>query len=181
MSVNDRFGAFLPTTTIFEIEDIQNISINSPEFKDFLIRLRQSVNNLSLMVNIKETAIYDPTEIVSGKVWFPDPALTSKTPKKPIQRQGFRKVIDFGSLPNTGTKSVAHGITFPSPDTYQAIEIYGTATDPTSSTNIPLPYASPVLANNIELRVDATNIIITTGSDRTSFTKSSVVFEFIKE
>ena len=39
--------AFIPNTEVFEIEDIdKNIKLNSPEFKAFLVRLRQIINNM---------------------------------------------------------------------------------------------------------------------------------------
>jgi hypothetical protein len=44
-----------------------------------------------------------------------------------------------------------------------------------------LPYASPTDADNIELSVDVTNVSITTGSDRTGFTTTYIVLEYIKQ
>lgn len=181
MPIQDRFGAFLPTTEIFEIEDIENISINSPEYKDFLVRLRYAINNIATVLNRKETGIYSKTEFVTGGTWYPDPALTSYTAKKPVERQIFRQVIDTGALLNTAAKNVAHNIIFPNPNTYSAVKIYGAATDPAGVINIPLPYSSPVLTENISVFIDTNNVTITTGNDRTAFTKSYIVFEFIKE
>jgi len=167
MPVEDRFGAFLPTTEI--------IDINDPS------QLRWVLNNMAIMINNKVTGFYTKTEFINGKQWYPDPTLSSLTPKAPTPRMVYSIVVPFGALPNTATKTVAHGITFPTPNTYQSVQIYASATDPTGVINIPIPYASPVLANNIELFVDGTNVSITTGSDRTAFTKTDVYFEFIKE
>lgn len=181
MAVEERFGAFLPTTEIFEIENLENININSLEYKDFLVRLRQIINNIETTVNIKDTGIYTKTEFVNGQVWFPDPTLTSQTAKKPAERQVFRKVINFGTLPNAGTTNIAHGITFPAANTYSFTRIYGAATDPVGGSYLPLPYASTTLINNIELSVDNTNVSITTGINRTAYTTTYVVLEYIKE
>lgn len=181
MAIDTKIGSFLPTTQIFDIENLDNIKLNSPEFKDFLVRLRHIINEMSIVINTKETGIYDLTEFVTGQVWFPDPALSSQTSQLPRQRQVFRKSINFGALPNTGTTNVAHGITFPASNTYSFIKIYGAATDQTGGSYLPLPYASPTAANNIELSVDNTNISITTGSDRTAYTICWVVLEYIKE
>ncbi len=130
---------------------------------------------MTITLNKKETGLYEEFETATGQLYFKD--LTATDPQK---RNVSRVVVNFGALPNTGTKTVAHGITFPTPNTYSAVNIYAAATDPTGIINIPIPYASPTLANNIELLIDATNISITTGSDRTAFTKCYVVFEFIK-
>ena len=78
------------------------------------------------------------------------------------------------------TKSVAHGISTQTP--YSLVKLYGSATDPGASSwtsVIPIPYASPTLANNIEINADATNINIITGSNRTNFTRSFIVIEWI--
>jgi len=181
MAVDTRYGAFVPLTEIFEIENLGQIDINSPEYKDFLVRLRQILNNQSTILNIKDTGIYDPEEFVCGQIWFPDPALSSQTTRKPTARQVFRKVINFGALPNTATKNVAHGITFPAPNTYSFTRIYGASTDPTAGSYLPIPYASATAANIIELSVDNTNVSITTGVNRVAYTTTYVVLEYIKE
>lgn len=167
MAVHDRFGAYLPTTEIFNVQDPA--------------QLRWILNNMSIMINEKVTGIHTTTQFVTGKTWYPDPALTSQTNRKPTPRMVFGIVVPFGALPNTATKTVAHGITFPAPDTYQGVQIYACATDPAAVVQIPIPYSSPVLANNIELFIDGTNISITTGANMAAFTKTDVYFEFIKE
>ena len=170
-------GAFVPLTDIFDSQAIQELDVNSDEFKEFLVHLRQRTNNIAMVLNIKDSGYYPRTEFVNGQVYFPNPALDSTTSQSPVFRQVFRKVINFGALPNTGSTSVAHGLTITSGFTFT--RIYGTATDP--STNfIPIPYAHPTAANNISLDVDTTNAIITTGSDRTGYTTTYVVIEYIK-
>lgn len=150
------FGSFVPTTS----------GRNIPE----------TLNLMSLVLNTKDTGYYPLTEFINGQLWFPDPALSSSTATAPTYRQVYRKVINTGALPNTGTSSVAHGITITATTSFT--RIYGAATDP-STTFIPLPYASPVDAENIALYVDAVNVNITTGNDRTGFTTSYVVLEWI--
>jgi len=181
MAIDTRYGAFVELTNIFEIENLDKIDINSPEYRDFLVRLRQILNDNASILNIKDTGIYNPEEFVCGQIWFPDPALSSQTARKPTERQVFRKVVDFGALPNAGTKNVAHNITFPTPNTYSFTRIYGATTDPTAGSYLPIPYASATAANIIELSVDNTNVIITTGINRTAWTKTYVVLEYIKE
>jgi len=93
MAVDTRYGAFVSLTEIFEIENLGKIDINSPEYRDFLVRLREILNNQAMILNIKDTGIYDPEEFVCGQIWFPDPTLGSSSAKKPTERQVFRKVV----------------------------------------------------------------------------------------
>jgi len=181
MPIETRYGPFVPTTNIYDIENLKDININSAEFKDFLVRIRQTINSMSLLLNAKDDGTYTTTEFINGQTFFPDPTLDATTAKVPAPRQVFRKVISFGALPNTATKTAAHGITFPASNTYSFTRIYGTTTDQTAGSYLPIPYASATVANTIELSVDNTNVSITTGIDRTAYTITYVVLEFIKE
>lgn len=181
MAQENLYGAFLPLTEVFEIEDLDKIDINSAEFRDFLTRVRNIINNMAMLINIKDTGIYNPTEFVCGQIYYPNPALSSQTDKKPSPRQVFRKVVIFGALPNAGSKTVAHGITFPAANTISFTRIYGASSDLTAGSYIPLPYAAVTDNNNIELKVDNTNVTITTGINRTAWTLTYVVLEYIKE
>lgn len=171
-------GLFIPTTSVFDIELMRKADVNSHEFKELLVRLYQNVNNIALALNQKDSGLYYQEEFVTGQVYFPNPSLSSTTQQQPTPRPVFRKVINFGSLPNTGSTSVAHGLTVTA--NFSFTRIYGAATDPSTSF-IPLPYASPTDADNIELSVDATNVTITTGSDRTGYTTCYVVLEYLKQ
>lgn len=181
MATDQEFGAFLPTTDVFDRSTIEAIDIKSPLFKDFLVRLYQTTNNIANITNIKDSGYYVETEFVNGQLWFENKTLSSITSQSPEYRQVFRRVIDFGALPNASAKSVAHGI---GPTTaFTFTRIYGTASDTTGLTYLPIPYASQAAAtSSIELSVDATNVIIDTGAvDRTAYDTCYVVLEYIKQ
>lgn len=180
MAVATDRGAFLPTTDIFDRSLINAMDVNSQEFKDFLVRLYQTTNNIALSVNIRDAGYYVQSEFVNGQLWFENQALSSKTSQTPQHRQVFRKVINFGALPNAAAKTVAHGITMT--DDYTFTRIYGAASDTTGHTYLPLPYASVTAANNsIELSIDGTNVSIDTGAvDQTAYDACYVVLEYIK-
>ena len=136
---------------------------------DYLIRTAESVNtrevaqyvdaNVSGGINISETQ--------TGQLWF--------TPGDAnVYRPGSRTVIDMGTLPNTGTLSVAHGIQITANTVFT--RIYGTATDPSTSF-IPLPFVDTA-GNSVELNVDATNVNIITPSDYTGYTTCYVILEW---
>ena len=180
MASNDvKYGAFLPTTFGVDVGTILNLESNSADFKTLVVQLYQIVNDIALMTNIKDTGYYILTEFVNGQTFFPNEALSSTTPQSPRPRQVFRKVVNFGALPNAASKTAAHGITIDSNLTFT--RIYATASDPTGNSYLPIPYASATANNIIELSVDATDITITTGIDRTAYTTTYVVLEYLKQ
>lgn len=174
----NQVGAFVPTSFIWDVAQIGEVNVNSPEFKELLVRLYQNVTNIANVLNIKDSGYYNTLEFVTGQLYFPNPANNSTTAQTAEFRQVIRKSVIFGTLPNAGTKSVAHGITVNAGTTW--VNIYATATDPIGLTGIPIPYASPTLINNIEIKVDATNVTIITGSNRTNYTICNVVLEFLQ-
>lgn len=180
MATSNQYGAYVPTTSVWDVQQIYTTDISTPEFKELLVRLYQNINNIAIVLNLKDTGMYPITEFVNGQLWFPNPNNSSATTAaaNPIQRQVLRKVINFSTLPNTALKSVAHNIVCTAATSFT--RIYATATDPVGLNYIPIPYASPVLANNIEINVDATNVNITTGSNRSAFTICYVILEYIQ-
>ena len=181
-------GSFVTTTYTLDPSEIYQLSQENDSLKQVLVRLYESFNSVAISINTRDAGFYVQQEFVCGQIYYPNPVNTSttgNTPLSPEFRQVFRKVIAFGALPNTGTKSVAHGITtlpqnLPTYSGFSFTRIYATATDPINQLYIPIPYASPVLVNNIEINVDATNVNITTGSNRTAYTITYVVLEYIK-
>jgi len=172
-------GLFVPTTNVWDPSEIEATEVTSQAFKELMVRLYQNLNVMSLALNLKDTGYYVDQEFVTGQVYFPNKTLSSTTAQAPTFRQTFRKVINFGALPNTATKTVAHGLTITSGFTFT--RIYGTASDVSGFNYIPLPYSSNVAGAPIEFSIDANNVIITTGSDRTAFTVTYIVMEFIKQ
>lgn len=122
-------------------------------------------------VNDKEIGHYNTTELLNGQLFFTDGDATK-------YRYVLRKVIDFGALPNTGTKTVAHGITWNANTRFT--RIYGTATDP-STRAIPLPYVDTTAGSSIELSVDATNVEVVTAADYTGYTTTYIILEYVQE
>ena len=175
----DLYGAYIQTTQVWDVAQLESVSVNSKEFKELLVRLYQQINNIATVLNIKDTGMYQLSEFVNGQVWFANPALSSATAQYPSDRHAQRKVLNFvGALANAGTTTIAHGITCTAMTTFT--RIYGVANDQTGSNYIPLPYASPTLVNNIELRVDGTNVYIITGSNRTNFTNTYIILEYLQ-
>ena len=121
----DQYGAFVQTTQVWDIELLQDMNVNSSEFKELLVRLYQQLNNIALVLNIKDTGKYDTQEYVNGQVYFPNPALSSATAQVPQERQVLRKVLNVGPLTITGVNTFAPGITCTTQTTFT--RIYGVA------------------------------------------------------
>ena len=170
-------GLYVPTTNIWDVGQIRDIDVNSPEFKELLVRLYQNINDISTALNLKESAYYDTSEFVTGKQYFPNPSLNNSSSTVPQPRPVFRTVINFGALPNNTSKQIAHNIPITSGVT--VTQIYGAASDTVNKLYVPLPYASTA-ADAIQVDMDATYITVTTQSNRTAYTTTYIVIEYMK-
>ena len=90
----------------------------------------------------------------------------------------YRKVVDLGALPNNTTKSVAHGIT----NISRFIKIEGIANSTTDTTaiSIPLVYDSNNASNNTSIKVNATNVLLETHTDRSGFNECYAILYYTK-
>lgn len=112
---------------------------------------------------ITKSTTYSMEETVVG-TWF----------GKPL----YRKVIDFGALPNATTKEIAHNIT--NIDKFIKVEGIATRQDATKFTqSLPLVYMSSDSAYNTTLGVNTTSIEIRCTEDRSMF-KGYVTLEYTK-
>jgi|SRR6185312_5291573 len=167
-------GLYLPSTYIYDIQNLSNIELPE-DLRELLIRLYQSINDITEAINLKNTGYYVTTEFNTGQLLFNANNDFSQL------RNIYRTTINFGALPAAGTKSVAHGITGIS-STYTGVKLYGVATNPATPQFIPIPYSSAsAVASNLELTLDATNVNITTGgTDYSAYTRTLVVIELVK-
>lgn len=105
--------------------------------------------------------VYAATETLTNKVWVDGKAI-------------YRKVINFGTLPNSTTKSVAHGV---SGATFFT-DCRGMCKR-SDGTHLALPAAWPG-AVSVACYPDSTNVNIVTGGDLTAYTTCYVVLEYTK-
>jgi hypothetical protein len=169
-------GLFVPTTDNYDLTGLQGKDLGSDEFKQFMIKLMQRTNQIALALNLKDSALYYTQEFVNGQTFYPPIA----SPQTAPPRQVFRKVINFGALPNTATKTVAHGINVTT--LFSFTRIYGCASDTTTSNFIPLPFinVSGAITGNIELSVDGTNVYVTTAANSSNFDTTYIILEYLK-
>lgn len=171
------YGSYVPTTNIWDIGDIEDIEINSPEFKELLVRLYQNVNLISTVLNTKSSGYYINEQFVSGKLFF-NPAISALNVDANDDEQlrpGYIMTVNTGPL-GAGVTATNHNI--PVTNTFKWMFIYGAATDTGTLVGYPLPFAGAT-GNNIEVTVTATQVVINNNSGVT-FTNSQVTLEYCK-
>jgi hypothetical protein len=88
----------------------------------------------------------------------------------------YKKTINFGSLPNATSKSVAHGIS----GYENFISFSGWAKLSGSNVFFSLPHTDTIAANSIRVNVNSGNVEVIAGIDRTTFTTSFITVYFTK-
>ena len=151
-------GPFLPPNIIIP-EDWKDARLT---LTDYLIKAAEAIN-------ARDIAQYMDIGVVNGQDWF-TPGEASKF------RQGSRKVISTGSLPNAGTTTTAHGISVSSNTIFT--RIYGVASNPGTS-YIPIPFVDTG-GSHVEITVDSTDVNLVTTIDFSAYTITYVVLEWIE-
>ena len=175
---SNNSGAYIPTTNVWDVNEIYSTEVTSPKFKELLVRLYQNLNVMSMGINNRDAGMYDTNEFVCGQQFFSNPALTSASTTTPTPRNVFRKVVNFGALPNTASKSAAHGITTTTGLSFT--RVYGVATKPSPIHCLPFPRPDDGVYNYISLDVDGTNVNVKTGANLSGYTTAYVILEYIK-
>ena len=123
-------GIFIPQSYNFDVTGLEGKDLGSLEFREFMIRISQALNIMSIAINQKDSGNYAQEEFVNSQALFPNTNLSSNTSQYPESRQIFRKVINFcdgtivTSLPNNTTTSVPHGIEITGDTAFTFTRIY---------------------------------------------------------
>lgn len=143
------------------------ISIEMPEDeKGYRTTMNDLYQRIASSLNSKEGGLYLPQEKTTGQQYF-----DSTNPQK--NKNVYRMVVDFGALPNNGVKTVAHNIQGWDQN-YRLTRAYGATTDPNAVISCAIPNAS------IQLDINSTNVIVTTTSDLSAFTDTTITIEYLK-
>lgn len=164
--MSNQIQGMMPTTL--------NIAPGDGTNNEFLTALYQFINTMAVQVNAREIGYYDVTNInVNGQQYFPN----RERPES--FRAGMRKFIYYPmALPNAaGTIAIPHTISVTSTTTFT--RIYGVTNNTGGYSALPLPFASPTAAQNISLEVNATDVLLTVGADRSAYTQTYLVLDFI--
>lgn len=163
-------GSFIGTTSVFDVSRLYEVDVKSPEFKELLVRLYQNVNNIALALNTKDSAYYLLEEFNSGQLFF-NPLSFNQLDLRP----GFRIVINIGPL-GPGITNTNHNLAVT--NTWKWTFINGAATNTATLVGYPLPFAGAA-GNNIEVRVNATQVVINNASG-VVFTDAYIILEYLK-
>jgi len=144
--------------------------------RPFIVEQLKSLGN---GVNAREIGFFLDQELLSGKAFIPGVNNATDGGSSQQFRTILRKVIVTGTLPNAGTKSVPHNITFDA--NFTLIDMWLAATDPVNFLAFGLAYWDNTGTASITVNMDATNINITTTSNYSAYTRSHVVIEYIQE
>lgn len=138
----------------------------------------EQLKKLANGINVREIGFFLDEELLSGKSFIPgiNNALDGETSQQ--FRNILRKVVDCGALPNAGLKQVPHGIFIDS--NFTLIDLFGAATDPVNLLSFDLGHAAAP-PNQVEIYLDATYINIVTGTNRSAYTRTYIVIEYIQE
>lgn len=86
----------------------------------------------------------------------------------------YRKVVDFGALPNNTTKDVAHGIT----NLDVVVDLKGVARNTIIGNYLPLSY--PTGSFRVELLIQGPYVRIVTDSNFQDWTQTNIIIEYTK-
>jgi hypothetical protein len=157
-SPNNSIAPFLQTSVFFP-----------DDFDEFRVKFLELYRSISNNVNVRQIGVFDLQEFLTGEQWF-----TTGNPQ--VKRQTFRIAFEIGAIAAGATSTTAHGLTNVTAYTH----IYGTAITDVIDYR-PIPYASAtVVTNQIEIKVDATNITIINGATAPNITSAIVVLEYLK-
>ena len=173
MADSRQFGAFVPTTNIWDPQNIYQSNLD-PELKEILVRLYQNLNLMANVLNVKETGQYNNSfETICSKTWFPNPALTSASSTTPTDRPVWRMVY-LTNLP-PGVTVIPHGLLINASWTFVNGE--GAAND-TVGLNYRF-FKNSGAGVDISMTVNAVNITLT-NSTAITFNVTYIILEYLK-
>jgi hypothetical protein len=140
-------------------------------FEDFSELFDREYKKVTDAVNTKEGALYLLQELATFQQYF-------NTADTQNNRNVYRITLNFGPLPNATSKRVQHGISFNSKT--RMTRMFGSATNFSSVTFIPLPFSSPTLSKNIALEANSLDVIVTTGANYSNYRDVTIVLEYTK-
>jgi len=167
---SNNTGQFVPSTNVWDVSQIYSADINSAEFKELFVRLYQTINNVAVVLNNKESGTYSNQEFINTRS-YTDPANYNQTMLRPSWRTVF-----FGGALGPGVTTFAHNL--PITASWNAGEIYGEATDNIGFNYYPMSWVGTGGAY-LSVRVTGTDIVIDNETG-VVFTEYKVVLVFLK-
>ena len=123
----------------------------------------QITENKTKIEYIEDGLIYSTNEVKTDNKWIDG---------KPI----YRKVINFGALPNNTSKSVNHNIQ----NIKRIINMYGYSMRPDTSNTFICPNNPTYNSLTSGMYANETAVTVNTYSDRSSFSETYIILEYTK-
>jgi len=145
---------------------------------NYIIKARQASGLVATVVdNLNSTSTTDALSANQGRLLgkysiHNEIVVGHWIDNKPI----YRKVINFGALPNATQKKINHNIS----NIDNIVKIDGFTSDGNTFTSIPLVYKGSDSAYNAEMVVTRTEIICGASEDRSRYTSTYVIIEYTK-
>ena len=106
---------------------------------------------------------YSTSEIDTGYTWIDGKKI-------------YKKTIDFGALPNSSDKSVAHGIS----GLNVVILMTGYTRQPSNGRTRPLPPMTKTPADLLDIYTEGANVTIRTNNDWSPYTETYITLYYTK-
>ena len=156
-SSNSSIAPFLSTTEVYP-EDISQRQIKHTSV----------YSNVSNAINIREIAVYDLQQLLTGQRFF-----------NPLDVQNlrfsYRKVFQLGALAAGATATIVHNISGLTTFT----RLYGTLID-SAGFYLPLPYVDALnITNQVSIYADVTNIYVVNGATANNIVSGIIVGEYL--
>lgn len=139
------------------------------KWEDAKLALVERTKKIANAINIRPVGWEIDEEILTGKKFIP---ITGSQEYRDV----FRKTFDVGPLPNATTKNIPHNISDVNSN-FRLLAMWGGATNQTTFFSIPLPYTS-ITNNHVDIKMDATNIIITTNINYSGYNDAVIIIEY---
>ncbi len=156
-SSNSSIAPYLNTTEIYPEDHSQR-----------LMKQTNIYSNIANAVNVREIAIYDLQQLLTGQRFF-DPLNVQN------KRSTYRKVFQIGPIASGAVQTIAHGIA----GVVSFTRMYGTCITDVVDFR-PIPYVDvAAVTNQISLTCTATNLVIANGATSPNITSGIIVLEYL--
>lgn len=166
-------SSLVPRYSVLEIQDAKN----NVDAKKITVNLMLRINKIVDAVNNRASGVYDLSEGPSLEIYPP-----VQSGVIPAPRPVYWKTFFAGPLANAGALTIAHGITWTSATTLVGLECH--ATNSVGVTALKIPYvdvSSTPVTGDIEVYVDATNIVITSAGNASAFNRVVVTLKWLQD
>jgi hypothetical protein len=166
-------GSYVQQTPIFDVTQIYSTEVNSVEFKELIVRLAIALNNVSMVLNTKDSGFHLLTEFNTSSLLFNNNIPTITTNPQQNLRNIYRIAYNVGALA-IGVTSVAHNLNLDG--NWRFLELYGMANSVPGGV---FTAAYPINSSFITAIINGANIVIN-NLTAINFDSCYIVLRYVK-